>query len=567
MRKIIFIAFTVLIVVVIGGFSVSWFLQASEIKRNVEAAIARVNATQQYITYQSIETSGFPSDVSVSIVNPRFAGRIDTLLKEMGQAKPGAVLTDAEKQELERFSQLPEWSEDITLNGAITLSVNALSDAYTLSLQGDWTGNGKIGTQAIAMESLGDNTSCRLEMARGTLFTTLWDFDALTRDPARLAPDFRLLDCVAPTATITDRNTKEALVKSGGARVYITSAPEGDQRQVRFHLKVTDSEVTAAGDPLYETYFNIVRVFDPFFYYPKLSSMGKQNIEVDFSYNGPADMKKDFQSANFDVRLDKFIMNNNLSNSSGTLVFIKTPDAAGNQSGKAGYRFESVIGAQYDAYLRDYARFMVNQAYANGSVNVPGPLLAEFQPTMEKYTADEMYAIIYPAIPNFQYLGKIVQGIDIGYQLDKTLASGDVTLTSLDFSATPYGVTGQGTLKQTQGQLFPTSNIRFSCRNCLVMVDDIFAYAARLKAVLAYFKPEEAAEMLLPPELVQGTKDFLDRLSEKNPADLTTLNYTVVSDPAAGVSINGKNIMEVMGLYGELIAPWVAQPKEAPATN
>jgi hypothetical protein len=561
MRKIIGIGLVVFIIVAAGGFVASWYLQASQIKSNVEATIARINAKQQYITYQSIETSGFPSDVIVSIVNPRFAGRVDTLIKDLEQdaQKSGAPLTGPDGAPLAQLSTLPEWSEDVTLNGHITLGVNAVSDTYTLTIHGNWVSNGKIGAQAIAMERTGgEDTTCRMEMARGNFFSTLWDFSAFANDPSRFASDFRLFDCVIPSSTIADRNTKETIMQWGAGRIYASSQPAaGDQRQIRFHLKNTDSEVLPKGDAVFDAYLGLIRAVDPFFYYPKVSSFGKQNIEIDLSYTGPADMKSDFQNANVDIHLDKFNFSSNLSSSNGSLVFTKTADAGGNQAGKAGFRFETTVGQQYDAYIRDYARFLITQLYAHGSQK---PEFLIWKPAMDKYTAEEMYAIIYPIIPNFQYLGKLVQALDVSYQLDKSMAAGDVTLSVLDFSTTPYGLTGQGSAKQTPGQLFPNSNTRLSCRNCLKMVDDIFDYALRFKTVMSYFKPEEAATMPISLELAQATKDFLDRLAEKNPSDLATLHYTIVSDPAQGVNVNGKNIMEVMALYEEHVGPALQGP-------
>src|SRR5262249_37397929 len=151
MRKIMLVSLVVFCVVVAGSVGITWFLQAATARKNIESAVGAINEKQTYITYDAIETSGFPSSVTVTIVKPRFSGRMDQLISELRKD--------------EHATPMPEWHEDIALDGTIVLGINAMSDHYTLAVRGNWTQHGKIGERAIdtASSSPGDLT-CMLEL-------------------------------------------------------------------------------------------------------------------------------------------------------------------------------------------------------------------------------------------------------------------------------------------------------------------------------------------------------------------------------------------------------------------
>src|SRR5258708_7701137 len=107
MRNLMLISLSVFLAVVAGGFCISWLGQAQATKNAIKHAIARINEKQPYITYDAIEASGFPSNVYVSIIRPRFNGRVDQLLQ---------------------IPNMPEWRADAVLDGSIVFGVNALSD-------------------------------------------------------------------------------------------------------------------------------------------------------------------------------------------------------------------------------------------------------------------------------------------------------------------------------------------------------------------------------------------------------------------------------------------------------
>src|SRR5438132_648767 len=50
----------------------TWYFQAANARQAVGQIIENLNKTHPSITYSTIETSGFPFDVNVSIVKPRY---------------------------------------------------------------------------------------------------------------------------------------------------------------------------------------------------------------------------------------------------------------------------------------------------------------------------------------------------------------------------------------------------------------------------------------------------------------------------------------------------------------
>ncbi len=542
MRRVLPVMLLVFVVVGIGGYCITWFAQAAQAKRNVEQLLTLVNAKQPYLTYESLETSGFPFDIYLTITKPHFTGRIDTLLQELA-----AGSTDAELKQ--SFAKLPEIHQDILADGSITLGISPLSDRYVLQMHGNWLTTSTLAGQKTTMvsESPADNV-CHLQMARGSLFTLLWDVDFSRREPQQLARDFRMFDCIIPEVTITDASSKAVLASRGASRFYITSTPDGGQENIRLYLKSADTEITPAGDAMVESYASIIRAFDPYAYIPKYSSFGKQSVELDMTFAGsfPAQGGVPF-SGNMEFRIDKFDMSSNMHKSNASFLISNRVDN-GQRFAKLALNSVSTVTELYDNYLEGMIASLVRSAYDEAGKAQVSP----YKSVMERYTQDEMVAIVQPAIPKFQPLGKMVQSADASYQGDEHFTNGEFNLAGIEVSATPYGITGKGTAKTMPGQMFPTANIVLVCANCAVMMDDIASYAARIQNVMAYFAPEGQGAPNV--KIAEAVKRFMTALAAKD-ADGTTFTYAISSSPAMGVEISGKNMQAIQSLYNEYILP------------
>lgn len=551
MRKIILVSLSVFLVIVAGAYSILWFTQASQIKKGVENAIAQINKQQPLLTYESIETSGFPRDVNVAIVKPHFKGRIDTMLKSIGAPAPLAADPAATPQN--PFASLPEWNEDLLLEGRVVFSINALSDSYSYHVIGNLVNTSVIGgqTQSRTIESTGESI-CTLQLERGTLLkASLWDYKTLSRDPKQLLHDVRLADCYNPGSSIVDNVTHQKLASGGLFRIYVTSAPQGSNQSLRFYLKSTDTEITPEGDKLIDSYMHLISPQSE----PIAASLyGKQNMEVDFTYNAPSDISAASKNPPLDIHLSKFTLTSQLFNFDAVLDITNGMNGV-NRASRFNIKTAADFSETYDTMMQTGLRHFVNELYQTPPAD---PRMAELQQTLQKYTPDQAYAIFYPLLPHLHPLGHIVQAVDIGYLGNPDITTGDVSLTDLQMMTTPYGITGKGAAKISPATPMPASNVTLVCHNCMQMIDDIAAYAVRVQKTMSYLNPQIAGQINTSPQLTQGVKDFLNALNVRvtDTASSNDLTFSFVSDGTmGGMTLNGKRADAVMALYREYIIP------------
>ena len=209
MRKILTVSLISFLALAVGAFFISWYLQAWIAKKSVVDTIARLNTDSPYITYSAIETSGFPKNVFVTIMNPRFTGQVDTLLQSIKTTAPDGKTTSP-------FDGMKEWNEDAMLEGSVTLGVNAMSDDYTMRISGNWKNTSTLKGKtiaAVAGVSKGD-TICTLQLAHGDgLLGNMWNFKLFSDDKQgyNRLKDLRLVDCSNPASTFSDQSTNDVL--------------------------------------------------------------------------------------------------------------------------------------------------------------------------------------------------------------------------------------------------------------------------------------------------------------------------------------------------------------------
>jgi hypothetical protein len=557
MRNSLLLGLLIFTIVASIGYCIVWFDQSSQMKKAIEQAVAQINSQQKYVTYDAIETSGFPTELHVSIVNPHFSGQIDKLLKEMAaKAHPNQPIAS---------QPMPQWNEDFRLNGRIVIGINMLSDHYSLRVSGNSQRTATIGNQtiSIASESASD-TVCALQMTRsGNALSTLWNYQGFLRNNASdFIRDLRLLDCNSSGGVISNATNNEKLVSNGPWRIYVVNQPAGEQQQIRLYSKVIDMEVTPQGDAILSLQRGAI---SPGFSTPaKYSLFGKQNLEVDFSYAGPSDWKADKHNMPLNISLDKFDVTNQIHTSNMTFFLTNTP-SGNNRSSRLAFKAEENFAEPYDTFVQDVVHNFVGEIYASNVQQAP------WQGLKLKYKPDELYALISPAIPNFHSLGKTVISLDTGFQGAGDFSSGDVTLTDLEISTSPYGIKGSGTAKRTDGQPFPEGHMLVTCSNCTRLVDDVISYIARAQKTLSYFQtPQQAAASTpIDPSLAEGLKNFLKALAapvKDTDPDKNSFVYVINSDKTVGVTVNNRQFGEVMSMYNQYVGPTMAKPQQ-PAAN
>jgi|GEM_PF-2229345 len=544
MRSVFLTSLIIFILVASGGYGITWYAQASATQSTIEEFIAKINQKQKYITYESIETSGFPSKVQVSVIKPRFQGRLDLFFKEINAQN----VTPANAPEA------PQWDEDIVLDGKITFGINAMSDHYTMNMSGNWRETSVIGGQTTtSLTHQASDVTCLLHFQRSTgIFDDLWDYGQLNRSSEELIKDFRAFDCNTLGQTTTDAQTKAVLSNSGLTRLYLTSAPMPPNHQARFYLKVTDAEVTALGDARMSNY---MRVISPG--YPgssMLSAYGKQNIDIDFTYHGPTDFKTEDHNPPLDITLNKFDVHNQVYNYALAFRFNNTPQAQ-SRTITTFLKSEASFTEQYDVMLHDVARGAIQQI-----ISSPDPKYKELQDKLRKYNQEQLYAIVYPVIPKLSPLGKIVTAFDASYAGSDNFTAGNFKLNGFEISLAPYSINGKGEVTATPGQL-PSGSMYIVCSNCLSIIDDVTDYALRMQKMMSYFDPEKAATMTVDAAQGQAYKKFLRVLAQdgKDEAGKPIMLFNIISNGPV-ITINGKDMNQVLVLYNEYVRSVSKQP-------
>jgi hypothetical protein len=543
----ILLCVSVFAVLIAFGYSIQWYIQSNAMLSAVESGIARINEKQPYITYDALEKSGFPSNINISIVNPRFKGRVDEFIKQFAKADAPAMQS---------------WNEDSSVQGNITMGVNLFANRYTLIINGNSQSNSTIGgTNYRSASQQNGPVMCNVQLANQMgIFDTFWDFSALSQyDGKALLKDLRLLDCNGSGYTVRDTATQDILMNDGPMRFFISSE-EGtgeNTRKLRTYVKLTDSEVTPKGDGLINAYMGAL--FPGSSATPSPSAYGKRNVEVDFSYDGTTNFEQNLKATPIAAHLNNFSLSNQLYQSKGSAHYTNGADPKGRAT-KLNFSFESSYGPQYDAMLHETVRGFILQLY---SPFVPQP--AHVQPIIRKYRADELYKIVQPAIPSMHSMGKLTQALDFTYNGNDTITDGDIVFNNLNFSAAPYGLSGRGSIKLTETQPVPASNILLTCSNCPRMIDDITDYSLRLERVFNMLAEQPAPVSLISPQQTNGLKNFLTALAATpaDAADKDSFNYTIVSDGASSITINGKRMDEVLVMYNQAIsqeAPPVLAP-------
>ena len=356
------------------------------------------------------------------------------------------------------------------------------------------------------------------------------------------------------------RRQKSAWLQAAHCIFYIANSDTGSTKQVRFYVKTSDIEVTPQGDAIIAGY---IKAITPDYAYPiNFSVYGKQNAEIDFSDNGPADMQKADMNQPLHVALSKFDLTNNVYTSHANFLLDNAINS-GARSIVLTFRSDSKFSEQYDALMKSMLRGFIQQAHDSKE-----PQFHEVQAQFKNYTPDQLYAIIYPSLFSFHALGNVVGAAEASFAGTPDMTTGDITVKTFELSATPYGITASGAAK-VANKMPQTGNISLACSNCVTMIDDMTAYMGRLQKTVSYFSPEMATSLAIAPGEADALKKFLTVLAmpAKDVNDQNTLRYDLVGDIKSGITINGKQIGEVIGMANQYPDAYMKHPQVPAGTQ
>lgn len=549
MRSVIIVGILAFILVVAGGVGITWYAQSSAAIAAIEGFIAKAKKGGADISYQSIESSGFPTELNITIKNPRIKGDVAQSLKLLSALAPKTPIN---------IPHIQQWDEDIALNGDILLNVNALSDHYMMRINGNIQVNHNVNGENISFINQSSGaTYCSIHLKRGNLFSDLWDFSGIIRAPEAYLEDFRMFDCSHPAAALTSADGNTILFQNDPARFYISNHPKGRNLEFRIFMNFPNMEFTQQGSDVYGKLVNAI-ANDHYSHPTDLAKYGKQNLNLDFLYKGPKKILRP-QNPNIEVNLSQFNIANDAYQSSLKFYFLNNTDKKSNNRNLViSTRAESNFTPIYDELIRDMISGSINELYTRPELRTP-----EMQQYINLYNQDEMYSIIAPAIPEFSSLQKAVFSLDAKYNGLPEFTSGELLVNDLQLTFEPYGIRAVGTGKQKL-RAMPTGQVNISCNNCVNMIDDIIAYAARLQKTLTYFSPEIAPMLSVSPKLRDRLIRFLVDIAGPDKVNLT---YDITADSQVGYTINGEPFDNIVEKYYQLVAPAMAQNKRNVTAN
>jgi hypothetical protein len=364
--------------------------------------------------------------------------------------------------------------------------------------------------------------------------STPWNSPALHNDTTALAEAFLNLSCAKPAFVLSDA-AGEVIARSGPIFSSMSHHPDASEN-TRFALqfKMTDTQFMPAFDVLVERYLALIGMDSHFFL---LADYGNINSEVAMQWAGPADISTLTRESAFSFALTKC----ESQSAFGTFALTASADNAKASEGKYHSRFsirmDMTVPPTYEAMFEKNM-----QDIAEKLIKEPQPLK---DLGLEKVKKERILSALQPVIPKISPLSPMAFGINGEFLGNAGMTEGELTLHSVEISAAPYGITAKGRMALAPGSLVPTGEMRLDCRRCGPMHDDLQAWSARLSK--AIWEVRDGSEPL-PSSPVLNMTAFLAELA---PAQGEMQTLMIRSSPETMVTINGKSVDEVQGLYAK----------------
>ncbi len=558
-------------VVLVAGYSMLWFKQAGQLKAEVEKTIAGWNdsavtglAKEDFLfSYESLSTTGFPSEVAVRINKPKlhYTGKAFKTAVDAWAAKAQAqTQTDGTQAAplptaLTNFPLLPNWVEDVESAGSIYLGGNYFSRTLRVKLEGNTSGTSSFGEQKLPWATKTDGgLACEVKLTsaaglfllKGNLLTTASD----TKEAAKYIEHAA---CGTNPYELIASDTQESLLSSAGTKFGVYNNPEKDDSIMNVDLvvNVKDSEFGKRFNDYYRSLSEAFAAASPeaaFYSVKQASMLGKQNIDINIHYRAPKVMD---QSAvgDADIVFKSFKINN------GAMSF-DWPLNIHFSHGKENSSF-SIDGDMRLKFTKEY-----DDALAEGIKGLPSLMqgksapLAQSLATAEKNAGgrEKLEAALANLAPRMSELGTIRLTTKAEFKganpREGIAPTGSLKADVIQFMTDKYGIQLSG------NAVLDTVKVDLSlrCVNCDSMVDDTIGYLVAAQDVLAWADPSLKSHMLdssTPSKL----KKFIAAVSTTDDKEPTTRVVTIKDNGQGDVRISGKGMLEVMMQWMQAFLP------------
>lgn len=552
MRKSV-VALALVTTILAGGYTAVWQQKANEAKQRFIESVNKVNEKVKpvlpagAIRYESVETSGFPLAIGLTVHKPVMAIPASEVLKHLPKEfKLGAVK--------EGFT----WTEELSFGDHMVLSADVIGSKHTVSFYGDTSSRAIVNGQAreATTSSASSPQVCNLSTKPNGFLKLLPDYT--TAEEAIDA--FKGIDCASGSTTSKDAKG-DVLGTSDGLRIAITHVLEGSNRSIGFKLD-SKSQVSKAMDILINNYLAIITEATgtpvPSLPY-SLSEAGKVGINIDLGFHGPA-TKEGFKDPNLAMKIDinAFDITSDLYNSVVSMHMATAPNGSEREGsiaiktkGNTTERYDQLYALQLEKLLTDLA-------------NTEGKTGSELSIAQDVAKLGSPKALVAALLPKIHDFGDMVLDIDINGQAPNNpahLIQAKVNLNAFDILTSLYGLKIKGKYVGAQNKV-PSGNADFTCVNCDSMITDMGNYAIRVANYINSVAPQSQIPVL-SIQLVDGVKQFLHSVAlNGTDANAKDLNIALVMTEAGEFNVSGKSIMDIMQSYMINVAPFL--PK-APA--
>lgn len=538
MKKFLLLALGMFALTLVAGWSVFWFIQARQVKNTVLADMENLSPTLGVIETQGVSVSGFPFNMVLTLHRPKITLNLAATLNLMHKRLAAEAGNSAAVLTAPRY---PEGTLVHQREGDVVVGVNAFSDRLHLSMTGgDTTQIMQNGESTLTRTEMEGAAECFVRFERNLVSVSqqMWDV-AQFFSAQNMRRELRELDCALPASTTRDATSGDIASHIGASSLYLENIPTDERIRSTVRVDMNDYEMLPAGDALHR---KLLRAVTPIGEEPApftMSSYGKQSLALDASFDMP-DAGHSFTGRKVAIDIRRFEMASAAGTSTGRLKFSQAPQGNADM-GEVDFELTSdFLPAQTEIARAGVAQLSKEMVLPEGT------------------DADAAQALIFDAMPDVTRLGTIRAALRAGFARDMVAKTASANIGQLALSTRDYGVNMAGSASVAQAALLPALNLTLDCRNCFALIDTLSGYLVRLEAARPLLLPTVPNTLSVTPAQREGIKSLLGAVGVPQASSANDLRF-VIQSSASGVSINGKMLAELIGLFqthlGDAMAP------------
>jgi hypothetical protein len=414
-----------------GALSGLWWLQTEQMEKELQHTLQAQQLLPVQLQYQSIERTGFPLQPGVRLIQPTFTF---TGKQIRGTAQYSAIAFDKSLHELNYRIQL-EGPQNTTL------SVNDKS----------WTLQSTHQSPIIITAHFQGGIEDLLEQKR---------------TPEQWLDRLQTVSVQSSAGEIKQGET--VLITMGDSRVDLIRHP-GGQHAIDVEAKINSNNTTFS--PAYDAFAkeltqamlgDIANHIDS-----GMSVYGAINSEYAVRYQGPT-LKQFSMKQPFSVALKPARFTSDLLDSDSAISVSFRADEAETQM-DFDVQVQHNMKPKFDQYL---AR-TVQDALRSPDAAATLPTIAQMEPAT-------LWQIAGTLIPRTSTLGTLTQKFQGSFTTTKE-GTLNLNLTAVDLSATPYGLSGNGSANYNLNGKQNPFDFTFTCRACPSLFQDLTSYVHRVQ--------------------------------------------------------------------------------------